>query len=276
MGVMLSVLLPSGAWSDEKIAVDLVPADIKAKGVISVALVADYPPYGFKDDSGKEIGIDVDLLDAIGRKLKVEMKYTSVAFETIVPSVNNARFDIGAGGLGDFKSRQEVVDIVDAYMTVDGLIVPKGNPKKLSNEHSLCGLKLVAANGGVEIPLIQKLSSQCVASGKSEIALQIYDDTAASLLALQNQRGDAAPYDMATAVYLTRNNYPKLEAVTGTLPGSTSLDGYAISKKKPKLSKAIESAIQELITSGEYLEILKKWGIEANDVKAASTNQGWE
>ena len=48
--------------------------DIKKRGVLKVAVKADYKPYGFRDPSGKIIGIEPDLAKDVADKLGVKIE----------------------------------------------------------------------------------------------------------------------------------------------------------------------------------------------------------
>src|SRR5690349_16569344 len=64
----------TGASAGTASPADLLPADIKSKGVIRVGSDIAYPPVEFKDKSGKTAGIDPDLGEALGKVLGVEFK----------------------------------------------------------------------------------------------------------------------------------------------------------------------------------------------------------
>jgi len=238
-----------------------LPATIQSRGYFSVAILSDYAPYTFIGANQKPAGLDIDLLSAVAKELGVTVRWTPIQFSAMISAVANGRFDVAAAGIGDFTSREKVVNIVDSYITKDGLVTWAGNPLHLSAKSSLCGLHLGEAAGAIEIDLISVLSKKCVASGKPAI-----------FLAIKDHRVQASPFDMATAVYLTKHQYPGLVAVTGTLPGSESLDGYVVAEKDTQLAKALEWAVQKLIVSGEYRQILSKWGVAKNGLKSSSIN----
>ncbi|HTE63842.1 MAG TPA: transporter substrate-binding domain-containing protein, partial [Solirubrobacteraceae bacterium] len=52
------------------------------------------------------------------------------------------------------------------------------------------------------------------------------------------------------------------------------LYGMAVSKRRPELRDALQTALDQLIRSGEYAEILKRWGVEDGAIKASSVNAG--
>ena len=57
----------------DEAAVALLPADIKAAGVLVVGIDLNYAPNEFKDDAGDPIGWAVDLGDAMATKLGLTM-----------------------------------------------------------------------------------------------------------------------------------------------------------------------------------------------------------
>src|SRR5450759_1780773 len=64
--------LPAGA--DAKLNA-MLPANVRASGVIPTALNAEYPPYEYVGSDGKTLeGIDPDLMAATGKLLGVQFK----------------------------------------------------------------------------------------------------------------------------------------------------------------------------------------------------------
>src|SRR5690606_22998145 len=91
-----------------------LPERIAAKKQIVVANVPNYPPLEFKDPkTGTLTGLDIDLGNAIGKKLGVEIKWEEIGFEQMVSSLTTGRADMILSGMSDLPSRHETLDFVD-------------------------------------------------------------------------------------------------------------------------------------------------------------------
>ncbi|WP_411698972.1 ABC transporter substrate-binding protein [Conyzicola sp.] len=250
----------------------MVPENVRAEGVLDVATINDYPPFAYTGDDGSLQGFDIDMVTAIADQLSLDVSFAPVAFETIIPSVQNGRYDMGAAGIGDLVERQNAVDFVDAYRTVVGFMVPAGNPGGLTATSDLCGLSMIAGAGAVEIGVIEGLSADCEAEGKQPIGLQVFADTTTEMLALAGGRADAVPYDVAVAAYIAGTEYEGVELSDRVLDEAATLSGYAFSKQNTELTAAVQSAINEMIDDGSYQAIFDKWGVGDTELDEATIN----
>src|SRR3954452_9614672 len=80
-----------GAMSASAVAIEL-PAEIAKRGSIKVALVPNYPPMEFRDPATKALsGFDIDLGEAIRRKLGVKIEWQETSFAEFMPSISTGR-----------------------------------------------------------------------------------------------------------------------------------------------------------------------------------------
>src|ERR1700686_3146685 len=49
--------------------------DIKSKGVLVVGVKADYPPFGFLNSAGQNVGIEPDLARDLAKRLGVKIQF---------------------------------------------------------------------------------------------------------------------------------------------------------------------------------------------------------
>ena len=96
----------------------------------TVAMEATFPPYEFYQ--GTEIvGIDVDILNEIGRRNNVQFKLEDMAFDSIITAVQTGKVDLVASGLTVTEDRKRQVDFTRSYSGArQVIIVPEGSPIK--------------------------------------------------------------------------------------------------------------------------------------------------
>src|SRR3954468_17554818 len=94
-------------------AVEL-PPEIAKQGSIKVAIVPNYPPMEFRDPATNTLtGFDVELGEAIGRKLGVKIEWQETSFAEFMPSIATGRADAILSGFTDYASRHETATFVD-------------------------------------------------------------------------------------------------------------------------------------------------------------------
>ncbi|MCB0944986.1 MAG: transporter substrate-binding domain-containing protein, partial [Mycobacterium sp.] len=80
-----------------------VPEDIKKSGKLIVGVNVPYTPNEFKDPSGKIVGFDVDLMNAIASTLGLTAEYREADFAKIIPAIQGGTFNVGMSSFTDTK-----------------------------------------------------------------------------------------------------------------------------------------------------------------------------
>ena len=90
----------------------LVPASIKSGGKLTVASDATYAPDEFVQGT-KIVGMDPDLMNALGKVMGLKVTITNVTFDDIITGMVAGRYMLGASSFTDEKSREKSVNFVD-------------------------------------------------------------------------------------------------------------------------------------------------------------------
>ncbi len=210
---------------------------------------------------------------AIAKKLNINLKFTGIEFASILSGVNAGRFDVGIGGYNNTEERRKAVEFVNYLNAVDGLVVRKGNPEKIS-EDNICGKSISASQGSYQAVNLAALSEKCVAAGKPAIDMSVLQGTPAQIVALKSGRVQVSNIDKAVGAYLVKKDSENLEEVPGVLPsasGNKLQMGFILKKGDLDLAKALQAGLNEVIKDGEYARILKDWNISAEGAVAQST-----
>lgn len=103
-GPSTTAAAPSAAKVDE--IANTVPENIKSSGKLIVGTNPPYAPNEFKDPSGKIIGFDVDLMNAIAATLGLTAEYRESDFDKIIPSIQGGTYNVGMSSFTDTKERE--------------------------------------------------------------------------------------------------------------------------------------------------------------------------
>jgi len=96
---------------------------------IRVATEGAYPPWNATDSSGKLVGFDVELINEICDRLKVECTIQAQAWKTIIPALNSGKFDAIMAAMMITEKRLKAIDFAGPYAaTPSTLAVIKGSP----------------------------------------------------------------------------------------------------------------------------------------------------
>jgi polar amino acid transport system substrate-binding protein len=261
----------TSAKVDAKLAA-MVPTAIKKDGKVVVATDPTYAPMESVDTDGKTlIGVDPEIGKAIGDILGVKFVFEKSTFDAIIPGLASGKYELGMSSFTDTKEREKVVDFVTYFQAGTDLMVPAGNPKKLSTDDtSLCGTSVGAEKGTIQADDISARAKKCTSGGNKTIALKVFPDQNGVNLALSAGRIDAALADSGVAGYMAEKSGNKFEVVGS--PYATAPYGIAVPKDSGDFSKAIQGAIQTIISDGSYATILKKWASDGGAITAPALN----
>lgn len=263
---------------------DLLPKAIKDKGSIKVGSDIAYPPVEFKDKSGKTVGIDPDLGDALGKQLGVSFEFENGTFDTLISGLRSKRYDLAMSAMTDTKDRQEGVDsetkkkvgegvdFVDYFTAGVSVYTKKGDDKGIKTWSDLCGKKIVVQRGTVSHDLAKAESKKC--SGGKKIAIEAFDNDLEAQTRLRSGGADAGSSDFPVAAYAVKtsgggNDFQIVGDQVEAAPY-----GIAVAKGNDQLTKAVQAALDAVIKNGEYKKIVAKWGVDAGAVTEAKLNGG--
>ena len=240
----------------------------KGKTLIN-ALNPHTPGYEALDpkDPSKYVGFDVDLGEAIGKCLGFSVGYKPVAFAALLTTLQAGQADFVISDIYATKERAKAADFITYSKVFDGVLVAKGNPKKITGINtSMCGAAAAENTGFVEVPLVQNLAGPCKAAGKPVPTLQLYDNNAQCIQAILAGRADTYVNDVNTVDQAVKAYPDKLaKAVAVTLPYSV---GIAVPKSKTDLRDAMVAALSALQKAGVEKALLEKWSLGAGHEEA--------
>jgi polar amino acid transport system substrate-binding protein len=239
--------------------------DLKGKQLVN-AINPHTPGYEAIDpkDPNKYVGFDIDLGEQIGECLGFTLSYKAVTFAALLTTLSSGQADIVISDIYATEERAKAADFITYSKVFDGVLVAKGNPKKLDGINmSMCGAAAAENTGFVEVPLVQALVAPCKAAGKPEPTLQLYDNNANCIQAILAGRADTYVNDVNTVDQAVKANPDKLEkALAVTIPYSV---GIGVPKDKPEFRDAVLAALIEVQKAGIHMALLKKWDLDVNN-----------
>jgi polar amino acid transport system substrate-binding protein len=215
-------------------------------------------------------GFDIDLGEAIGSCLGFTVDYVPVGFAELIPTVASGQADWIISNLYATEERAKGgVDFVSYAKVFDGILVKTGNPKGLTGiDTSLCGSTVALNKGYVEVPLVEKVASECEAKGLPAATVSLFDSSADSVQAVLSGRADAYMNDINTVLRFIAEHPGKLASAETVM-----LDyeiGIGIPQGQHNLRDAVVGALTEIQGRGIQQELAAKWELtESEDAKPA-------
>ena len=259
-----------GALTASAMAIEL-PADIAKRGSIKVGLVPNYPPMEFRDPATNALsGFDVDLGEAIGRKLGVKIDWQETSFAEFMPSIATGRADAILSGFTDYASRHDIASFVDYLRSGPQFFIQQSRKAEFKDATALCGKK-VGASRRTMFPAQIAAWSERNCDGNAIIFVGT-DGSADARTQLKQGRIDAAVQGNETLPYIM-DLEPGAFAPVGE-PIAQQFTGIALPVKEKALQQAVLEAVDALIADGTYKTLLAKWKLTNNAIEKATINAG--
>jgi len=242
-----------------------VPDEIRSRGTLVVATDPTYPPNEFVDRDGTTIiGMDVDLADAIGEKLGLEVEVQKATFDAILPGLAARRYDAGISSFTDTREREQTVDFVTYFRAGTSFYVREGGPDVTSLE-DVCGESVAVEKGTTQQLDVQRQARSC----EEPVDLQTYPDQNGANLAIQSGRAEVGMADSPVAADIVRKSNGMFR-LSGE-PYGTAPYGIALPKGSG-LERPILEAVRALMRDGTYMAILRRWGVEQGAIDDPQIN----
>ena len=234
-----------------------VPEAIKSSGKLIVGVNIPYTPNEFKDPSGKIVGFDVDLMNAIAAHAGTDAEYREADFAKIIPSIQGDTFNVGMSSFTDTKEREQTVDFV-TYFSAGILWAQKAGAG--IDPNNACGKKVsVQATTTEETVELPAKSKACTDAGKPAIDIIKFDGQDAATNAVVLGQADAMSADSPVTLYAIKQSNGKLETA-GEIADAAPY-GWPVKKGSP-LAQSLQQALEHLIETGTYKQIATNWGVE--------------
>jgi polar amino acid transport system substrate-binding protein len=248
----------------------LVPAKIKAKGTLTVAADASYAPNEFVASDGHTvIGMDPDLMQALGGAMGLKVSVVNATFDSIIPGLASGKYDVGASSFTDTKAREKTVDFVTYFSAGTSFYTKAQGGTTVNTLADLCGHSVAVEKGTTQKDDATSQSAKCKTAGKSAVTALVFPDQNGANLAIQSGRAQIGMADSPVAAYAVKQSNGLFKVVGQTY--GTAPYGIALPKGSG-LPKAMLAAVKAVMSSGTYTQILTKWGVQAGAITNPTIN----
>jgi polar amino acid transport system substrate-binding protein len=261
---------PSKSTGENASIAAKVPATIKSKGTLNVATEAQYAPNEFIGPDGHTvIGMDADLMKALGEAMGLKVNMINSNFETIIPGLAAGRYDIGASSFTDNKEREKTVNFVDYYSAGISFYAKSSSNPGVSSVADLCGKHVAVEKGTVEQEESEAQSKKCGAEGKPSVTVLSFPGQNAVNLAVSSGRAELGMADSPVVAYQIKQSSGAFKLI-GKSYGFAPY-GLAIPKTTGMTQPMLE-ALKVLVANGTYTQILARWGIQSGAISTPKIN----
>lgn len=216
-----------------------------AKKTLVVETSPDFAPYEYYYGS-EFVGIDMDIIRAIGKDLDYNIQFKQNAFDYIVKSVESGKADVGASGFTITEERKERVNFSDSYAAIKQVVVAKRD-SLITKESDLEGKRI-----GVQMGT----SGDYYVTDELKIEPKRVYNYSEIVLALLNGKFDCEVVDEPVAEAQVAA-YPEELQIFDVLKAETEYYGFIFSKDNDTLLLEFNNSLKRLKDDGTVDSILK-------------------
>jgi len=240
-------------------AVAMMATSAPAMADLKFGVAAEpYPPFSSKDASGKWVGWEIDLMDAVCAELKEKCEVAEVAWDGIIPALQAKQFDLIWSSMSITEERKKTIDFSDMYYNTPTVVIgAKNGDLDITPEH-LKGKIL-----GVQVSTTHERYAQKFfgAAGAEVKTYATQDEANADLAAgrLDYVQADGSALD----AFLQTDQGKACCEMKGQVPHDSETLGEGVGagilKDNTALKERINGAIAALAKAGKFEEITAKY-----------------
>ncbi|MEH3088450.1 MAG: ABC transporter substrate-binding protein [Microbacterium arborescens] len=243
-------------------------------GKLTVAHSAYLPPLGYiPEGETAAAGTEPNIGSLVAEALGLEYNPVVVAWADWPLGIQSGKYDLITSNVTVTEERKELYDFASYREDLLGFYVKADSDiAKIEGADDISGLKIVVGSGTNQEQVLLAWNAELEAAGKAPAELQYYDDTAASVLALQSGRVDATFGPNATSAWSARETGDT--KLVGLVPGGWphTANIAAATAKGNGLIEPVQIALNALIAGGQYDEVLETWGLESERIDESVVN----
>ena len=227
---------------------------IKAKGEIVIGVKGDYKPWGFLDETGKNIGMEIDMANDIAKRLGVKAKFIVVQSGNRNEFLIQGKIDLILATMSENPKRRKALGVVDPGYYSGGTAILSLKSHGFKKWTDLEGKKVCGTQGAYYNRRVGELY-------KAEIVA--FPGTAEGLTDLQAGNCVAFLQDSTLIAGMLATN-PRWADYESPLPVEDPANWHMAVPKKEQdgpYGKFISEVVMDWHKSGFLIEQNSKWGL---------------
>jgi len=221
---------------------------IKSAGVIKIGTEGTYAPFTYHDDTGKLVGFDVEIGEAVAERLGVKAEFVEGKWDGLIAGLDAKRYDVVINQVGITEERKAKYDFSQPYVASKAALIVREDNADITDFTHLSGKKAAQS-------LTSNYGKMAQEAGAEIVATDGFDQSIA--LVVQG-RADATLND-SLSFFDFKKKQPNAPVKIVATQGDASESGILIRKGDAELVDAINKALDEIKSDGTYQKISEKY-----------------
>ena len=220
-------------------------------GTLIVGFDQDFPPMGFVGVDGEYTGFDLELAQEVAKRLGLEYKAQSIAWDSKDMELESGNIDCIWNGF-TMTGREDDYTWTEPYMANQQVFVV-ANDSDINSQADLAG-KIVEVQADSSAEAALKEAPELTATFKELLTTADYNT---AFMDLEQGAVDAIAMDVIVAGYQIQQRNADFKILDDSL--SEEEYGVGFKKGNTELRDKVQSTLEEMAEDGTLQEVSEKW-----------------
>ena len=239
------LLLTACGKKDEAAPEATASAPVAASKIV-IGLDDNFPPMGFRDDSGQLVGFDIDLAQEASKRLGIPVEFKPIDWDSKEAALKSKQVDMLWNGLTITDERSQQIAFSKPYMNNAQLLVVRAD-SPINDRAGLAGKVIGTQEGSSSIDALEKN-----AEFKDSLAeVKKYGDFVNAFMDLEIGRTDGILVDSVAEVVYLRQSEIETAPTVGNEESAKFIQG--VCNKNGELLILVE--LDKMMSEEEWSEL---------------------
>ena len=227
---------------------------VMTRGKMVVGVKADYKPWGYRDESGAIVGMEVDMAQAAADAMGVELETVAVQSSNRMQFLEQGKIDMMIATMSDRPDRRKIVGITQPNYYTSGTNIMSPKALGLTDWNALSGKPVCGKQGAFYNKIVnERYGAEVVA----------FTGNAEAKQALRDKKCIAWVYDDSSIMSdLSSGNWDDFEMPLASEDDNPWGLAVPLAEKDCVFGNFMSGLTYNMHQSGKLIELEKKWGIQ--------------
>lgn len=227
---------------------------------IVIGLDDNFPPMGFRDESGNLVGFDIDLAQEASKRLGIPVEFKPIDWDSKEAALKSKQVDLLWNGLTITDERAKQIAFSKPYMHNQQLLVVRAD-SPIANREGLAGKILGTQEGSSSIEALEKNAD----FQKSLAEVNKYGDFVNAFMDLEIGRIDGVLVDSVVGRYYMTKKPGQFKVIDDKM-GDEQF-GVGLRKEDTLLQDKLNDVLKQMSEDGTMTKLSQKWFNEDITIK---------
>lgn len=223
-----------------------------AATVLKVGVDASYPPMEYTDNKGNIVGFDIDVANAIGKKMGVKVQFLNTAWDGIFQGLKANKYDCIISSVSIKPDREKSFLFTKPYINNAQMIIVKPGDNSINKPEDLANKKV-----GVQVDTTANDSATKLNDKGVKFTLRTYPQVIQPFLDLKAGNVQAVVVDEVVGNYYIKQDSSSYKAAAAKLTNEPI--GICMKQGDTALQSKLQTALDALFADGTMKDLSVKW-----------------